>query len=342
VIEEVRAGDALAALAPDWWALWERCPSASPFRTPAWLVAWWGAFAHGTLLALAARDGGQLSALLPLYVERVAGGARRLSLLGTGVSDYMGALVAPGADDALDALLAHAAGRADLWDVAEFEQLAPGEPLARARWPWPAHDRLEVQEACPVAPLPGDADEFLARLPPRFRSRITGRYPRRLGGIGELEHVVAGPDDVDGTVADLCRLHTARRAARGLDTPLASPDMQGFLQRAAAGFAARGLLRLHALRLSGRRIGVVMVFAARKRACAYLGAFAPEFENYSPGVLLLWYAIRTAIEDGALEFDFLRGREPYKSDGGAADRLNVRRVLRCRVAVSGSSSARGA
>ena len=28
----------LVRLLPQWWALWDRCPSATPFQSPAWLL----------------------------------------------------------------------------------------------------------------------------------------------------------------------------------------------------------------------------------------------------------------------------------------------------------------
>ncbi|MDB5512047.1 MAG: family N-acetyltransferase [Enterovirga sp.] len=38
---EILAGPAdLATLEAAWWALWRRCPGASPFTSPAWLLPW--------------------------------------------------------------------------------------------------------------------------------------------------------------------------------------------------------------------------------------------------------------------------------------------------------------
>jgi hypothetical protein len=39
------------------------------------------------------------------------------------------------------------------------------------------------------------------------------------------------------------------------------------------------------------------------------------------------YAVRAAIDEGAAEFDFLRGREAYKYRWGARDLLTYRRRL---------------
>src|SRR3954467_7238622 len=48
--ETVDTVEGLTRLLPQWWALWDRCPSATPFQSPAWLLPWWRAFQPGGLL----------------------------------------------------------------------------------------------------------------------------------------------------------------------------------------------------------------------------------------------------------------------------------------------------
>jgi Acetyltransferase (GNAT) domain len=57
--------------------------------------------------------------------------------------------------------------------------------------------------------------------------------------------------------------------------------------------------------------------------------------------LVIDYAIRAAVREGAAEFDFLRGREAYKYRWGATDRLTYRRRLRNKPASGLPSAARG-
>jgi len=52
--------------------------------------------------------------------------------------------------------------------------------------------------------------------------------------------------------------------------------------------------------------------------------FTPEMRRYSLGTMLTARAIETAIEEGATEFDFLRGDEPYKYMWRASSRHNWR------------------
>jgi CelD/BcsL family acetyltransferase involved in cellulose biosynthesis len=61
---------------------------------------------------------------------------------------------------------------------------------------------------------------------------------------------------------------------------------------------------------------------------AYHSAFDPLFEDLSPGTLIIAHAIEEALREGAVRFDFLRGREPYKYLWGTQDRATLRRELR--------------
>jgi CelD/BcsL family acetyltransferase involved in cellulose biosynthesis len=56
------------------------------------------------------------------------------------------------------------------------------------------------------------------------------------------------------------------------------------------------------------------------RAYFYIGGFNPRFGGVSPGSLVVREAIRCAIGDGAMSFDFLAGQEAYKYRWGAVDR----------------------
>src|SRR5205807_436927 len=66
----------------------------------------------------------------------------------------------------------------------------------------------------------------------------------------------------------------------------------------------------------------------------YLGGFDPELARRSVGTLLTARAIETAVADGCREFDFLRGREPYKYRWGCIDRPHFRRVAAGRGALA--------
>src|SRR3954468_3338998 len=101
--ETVDTVEGLTRLLPQWWALWDRIPSATPFQSPAWLLPWWRAFEPGSLLVITVRQARRLVGLAPFYIEQGALG-RRVLPIGTSVTDYIDVL--------LDLDCIEAAGRA--------------------------------------------------------------------------------------------------------------------------------------------------------------------------------------------------------------------------------------
>ena len=63
----------LEALEPPWWTLFDACPEATPFQSPAWLSRG-GGLHPGDLSTIAIRDGDRLVGLAPFYIERAIAG----------------------------------------------------------------------------------------------------------------------------------------------------------------------------------------------------------------------------------------------------------------------------
>jgi CelD/BcsL family acetyltransferase involved in cellulose biosynthesis len=324
-IEEITTSAALEALAPAWSDLWRRAAAATPFQSPAWLIPWWHHFGHGDLLVLAVRELGRLVGMLPLYVYR-EGALRKLLPLGIGVSDYGDALLdAEHAQGAVRCMLAHLAHTAERWDVCDLQPLPPTSALLAAEGRDFAEERLELAP-CPVLQLPGSAADLDAALPKRMRQNLR-YYRRRAERQGALRCETARPESLPELLETFFALHGARWEQRGLPGVLADDAVRAFHTEAAAALMAQGVLRLHALRLDGRIVAMLYGFASKGRFYHYLGGFDPELRELSLGTLIIGHAVAQAMREDLSEFDFLRGREPYKYHWGAIDRPTFARRL---------------
>jgi len=287
---------ALETLRPEWSELWDRCPGATPFQSPEWLLAWWHAFHPGRLAVAALRREGRLAGLAPLYLD-----GRAARPVGISVSDYLDVLIEPGpSGEGLRQMLECSAGAG--WDICEWPDLPASSPFLEQA---PA----AATQVCPVAALP-------ARLRPGLRRNLR-RYRERLERSGETVFETAR---TPAPLEDLFRLHGARWHARGGPGVLDSVAVRALHKEAAAGFAARGWLRFYALRHCGAAIAIIYAFACRERLYLYLGGFDPAFAKYGPSTLLTGYALEDAAREGLAEADFLRGPERYKYEWGARDR----------------------
>jgi CelD/BcsL family acetyltransferase involved in cellulose biosynthesis len=320
----------LEALRPEWCRLWERCAGATPFQRPEWLLSWWRHFGDGELCVVTLRSRGQLVGLAPLFLYSGAGpgASRQVLLLGTGLSDYLGPLLAPEAGaDAVALILDRLADHARRWDTCDFQQVPDGSPLLavtpRAGW----HDEVAVQDACPVLALP-DAIEELGGAVPHGQMQALRYGRRRAERSGPLRVRRATVDDFDELFDGFLRLHRARWTQAGCPGGVLGDETVGrFHREAARGLLGAGLLRLDALYIGAELAACYYGFLAGARAYYYLAGFAPELAALSPGTLVVGHAIEEAVRERAWEFDFLRGREAYKYRWGAADRLNYRRCL---------------
>jgi CelD/BcsL family acetyltransferase involved in cellulose biosynthesis len=153
-------------------------------------------------------------------------------------------------------------------------------------------------------------------------------YRRRAERAGTLRFETAVPDRVLLLLENLVRLHGARWTAKGESGVLADATTGQFHGYASLALAAAGLLRLHALHFNDRIVAVLYGMQAKGRAYYYLSGYDPEFSHLGLGTLIVGHAIDTATQDGAQEFDFLRGAEPYKYRWGAQDRPMECRLLR--------------
>lgn len=324
-VELLRTQHELDALEAEWWALWSSASTATPFQSPAWLLPWWrhfGAQPGWALHALTLRREGRLVGLAPLFLHPGPEGARQLSPLGIGITDYHDWLLAPEAADGAARFLESLAEERDLWDVADFEELPPGSPLLAAPLPSTLRATRTEQSVCPSVPLPGSGGAYLAARSAWLRRNLR-RGMRRLGEGGALGFESATADTLAEFVAAFFRLHEERWRREGKPGVFVGEAVQDFHREAAAALLARGLLRLYGLRRDGRLIALWYGLAAGGRIYAYQSGFEPEHARDNPGSLIIGHAIQRAIEEGAREFDFLRGSEPYKYDWGAEDRRTV-------------------
>ncbi|WP_437280961.1 GNAT family N-acetyltransferase [Sorangium sp. So ce375] len=324
-VEVLSRREELEALREPWSALWERCPAATAFQRPEWLIPWCRALGPEEVLALVFRSAEGLVGLAPLAVHRI-GDERVVALLGAGITDYNDVLAVSGYERAVaDATLACLEARADAWDAADLHDLRGSSPLLLAEAPAGWSDEVEKHEACPAVAIPEGAgpDALFSRA---MRARIA-RARKRLARAGDLRVDVAGPASVDELLDALFANHRARWCSRG-EGGVLDEALRPFHREAARGLCARGALRLFGLRLDGRIIASLYGFAERGGLASYITGFDPELAWYSPGLVMLASAIEHAAREGARTVDFLRGREPYKYDWGAVDRWTYRRRLR--------------
>jgi CelD/BcsL family acetyltransferase involved in cellulose biosynthesis len=324
-IQIIRSPEALVELEREWEQLHNRLPDAAPFQHPAWLLPWWDVYGSGRLLSLALRAGGRMVALAPMFLHPW-NGRQQVTLIGTGASDYLGILAERQYHElTLQRVLEFLSSELNNWDICDLQDLAgeftlPGSECSPIRY------RFEPQYQCARARLPHSAEEYLNGLPPTLRRNLR-RYRAKLDEMGEVElETCRTGDSIQHAVEVLFKLHAARWNGRCEQGMLAGPA-ERFHRNAAALLSKCGKARCFVLTLHKRPVAVLYGFLDHGKFWSYQTGFDPEFGRFSPGSLILEYAITQVILEGAREFDFLRGAEEYKRHWGAEFGTTVRLLL---------------
>jgi CelD/BcsL family acetyltransferase involved in cellulose biosynthesis len=277
--------------------------SRNVFAAPEWLLTWWSHYGKGqSQLIGAARNGGELVAIMPLY-EWWGRGVPLLRFIGHGPSDQLGPIcsVPQGAEAtaAVEELL-------DAIPIQQFVLLAETIGSDQSLGESSGARRL-FRDSSPVLHVPSTWDEFMAERSGNFRAQVR-RSPRRLAKLGALSYRVASSSDE--FERDLNTLFTLHEKRWGKQTSFM--QAAAFHREFAIQAFTRGWSRLWILELDGRPIAAELGFRFAGSECFYQSGRDPSFRDVSLGLMVLVHAIREAVGEGIQEFRLLRGGEPYK------------------------------
>jgi CelD/BcsL family acetyltransferase involved in cellulose biosynthesis len=311
------------ALRGEWNALLRRSIVNQLFLTWEFQHIWWQHWGEGTIYFLTWRNQDELVGIVPLYVARV-NGARHIRLNGgTEVADYLDLIVAPGYErPVVRGLLDWLCGvDAPAWDVLELVNVPEGGvvhthvPANASSLGWKVDTKIE--DVCPIIPLPGTWEEYLAMLKKHQRHEIR-RKMRRI----ELEttvrwYIVDQSHDLEVEVDRFIRLHELSSPAKDA---FMTNEMKRFFRALAKVMLEAGWLQLSFIEVFGEAAASMFCFDYNDSILVYNSGYDPhKYFEFSPGIVLLSYCIRHAIELGKRKFDFMQGDEEYKYRFGGQD-----------------------
>jgi CelD/BcsL family acetyltransferase involved in cellulose biosynthesis len=291
------------------------------FLTWEWLFTWWKHLAGGRKLSiLAVRSGRNLVGLAPLALAPAPishlWSLPRLEFLGVGNvgSDYLDVIIRRGYETGvMGALAEHLAGRnlaiaLTQIDAKEGAAWRLGGELAQRGW----SDSRTVTSVCPFIDLRGRSwSSYLesrgASLRYNFRRRV-----RQLERSGICIERAEADGQRQKSLELLVALHHMRWRERGGSDAFHRRALVGFHQEFSQHALERGWLRLLTLRVGGEPAAGVYCFRYGGTFSFYQAGFDPGYAKQSVGLVTMGLAIKTAIEEGAEEFDLLHGDESYK------------------------------
>ena len=308
-------------LAVAWNQLLDENRPGAPFRSPAWLIPWWQYFRGSSRLRICTVwRGSTLVGVLPAYRVKKPLGGWQLRLLGDrGVdSDYLGLIAHVGMEVEIADAVANSLVRSDpdlVFDGLDASDVLIGA-LRRSAARVGATCRCICLARCPYVSVEaaGDYADWLLARPTRVASRLaaTQRWLDKQPGTRLV--VLADPSAIVQAAPEFWRIHHARWASEGGSDAVYDAETDAFHFAAFRALAERGWARLYLLYVNSRACAGLFGLAYGRQFAYYQGGFDPDVHRTrSLGMTVLNAALHDAFAHGVVDFDFLRGEEPYKA-----------------------------
>ena len=298
--------DRLQQLEPDWRSLWSLLEDTTPFQSPDWILPWWRRYGDTNLFSFAFWNDGQLFGLGPLYIfSSAADSTRRLFLIGTGITDYLDAILRPDFRPyCWTVLVEEISRRREQWDECDSQRLRPGSVLLQQIESGSGlFANASEQEPCVAVDCSGSAAERMLKAAKVYARKLSSKKPLAIDD--------ATPDSFEDMLCAFEQLHERRWQAKGFPGVLAEERDRNFHHQVASRVLRAGTLMLHALRVSGKIVSVIYGLQRGARTYSYLSGFDPAYRRQSVGTILVGHAIEQSLKQ-VRSFDFLKGQEPYK------------------------------
>jgi CelD/BcsL family acetyltransferase involved in cellulose biosynthesis len=299
----------------EWRALAELRGNA--FVTPEWFRSWEGERPDSTpLVAAARREDGSLAGVMPLVLDAT----KRPRAIRFGGANFGDRFVPAAREADEEAVVAAAMTALQEEGMDRYMLLLDHVDQERPWWQQMQRasrvQRAEIeQQQWDVAYIDFDGldgwEGYLASRSRNFRSQIR-RRERALRNDHQVEVRSATEATLRDDLAQLFDLHDRRWQGRDQSSSLQTSGAKPALSRFAELALGQGWLRLRLLQVDGEPVAGFLGWRLGETYSFYQSGFDPDWAEKSVGVVMMATTVRSALEEGAGEFDMLLGDEPYK------------------------------
>ncbi len=313
-------------LESEWNDLVQRSTSNRVFSTWEWQSIWWEAYHPGQLWVIVCREeNGQLIGVAPWFIEQHPEYGRVVRSIGcVEVTDYLDLIIDAHYTEAvfnhLSQFVAENQSQFDVIDLCNLPEISPTYtqfPAFLTNTGFDVH--LKEQEVCPVIDLPGDWEAYLESLDKKQRHELRRKLRRIEGATEQVKwYIVDESHNLHEETEHFLRLMAASHVQKSQF--LDDPQNVVFFKNIVPAIYNKGWLQMVFLTIDDQHAAAYLNFVYENVVQVYnSGLKTDEYGHLSPGIILLAYCIRWAIEHKFVKFDFLRGNEVYKYRMGGKD-----------------------
>ena len=303
----------------EWNRLAQGGVTDTPFQLFAYQQAWWTHLGFGELVSVLVTDEhGRLQGLGCFYLHN-----RQLYFNASKEeTDYLDILVhekdaAAVWSEIFTCLCSHSCPD---WDTIDLYNIPASSP-SRSILPRLVKSRgftitEEIAEVCPVIPLTGSFETYLAGINKKQRHEIRRKMRNAAAAEAQLE-IIDSLDSLPEAVDEFLQLLQKSTAEKN---DWLNEGRTAVFHQVAEAALKQGSLLLMFMVVGGERVSALCNFLYNGRVWVYnSGIDISKHGHLSLGVVLTAHAIQHGIEQGCHTFDFLRGNETYKYRFGAVD-----------------------
>lgn len=307
------------------------------FSTWEWAAAWWRSYGAGkNLRILKILNDGRLIGLGPFFFDDVRRfgtlSYRALRLIGdgSGDSDYLGTICAPGEEDSVArSIVNHLLSHRSIWDIILLSEVPETSLSLRfLRRYFQESDCYwnEAQTCCCQVVLPLTWDDYLLGLRPRMRTKIRSLTRQLEKDFKVRFSVCQDASELDAGLKSLFRLHAKRWRTKGQTGVFVSTAKRRFYNEISPASLSRGWLRFYTLAIDDWAVAHQYCFEFQNKMFLLQEGFDPEWDQHGVGNVLRAYVFRDCIERKISVYDFLGGITSHKLSWGAVPKTSVNAV----------------
>lgn len=302
-----------------WNALVAVMKTPSFFCTWEWVYTWWEHYGNSYLpVILFIYDDEELKGILPLALH-ISSGIMRTRTLSYCTSvelfpDHVDIISSDSdAEQCIKAALAFLTSQYSKWDVIMVSFVSEessifttisGKGLG-------LNAKFTQGSVSPYISVNSSFEEFMCGIDGNIRNAIV-RKQKKLNAQG-FKYTICEYDKLSQGVSDLFHLHELRANSKNIKSSFTGQKLFDFHSDLIMRTDGEGKPWLRFIGKSEKVIAAFYGFSCGDRLFYYQIGFDPEWEQYSPGTILMYEVIKEAFSKGYREFDFLRGNEAYKT-----------------------------
>lgn len=291
------------------------------FCTWEWVCTWRKTFVRDDQLKiLLILEHQEVRGILPLFVEN----HRLFNLVSVSILKYCGSThVYPDhldiichqvhAADCLKSVFSYLESNNGDWDLIELPYVA--EDSSVARWAEGKRGnglvRFDQTSVAPYIPLDGDYNSYLSMFGKKTRYTIRKKQ-RKLADEMGVKYVTCVDSELESCMKELFQIHRERAQDKEMVSTFEGDLIERFHYELVKLLQDKRWAWLRFLNDGKVNIAAFYGFDFAGRTFFYQIGHRKEWDDYSPGMLLLHESIRESCEKGNKEYNLLQGSESYK------------------------------